>query len=1508
MRNKLYRIKGTGYFVSSRYYKLLLPYIKMNNIMKKNCLKVYLSVFIFLLAGYYSSAQENMIGWWKFENNAADESGNNHNGVLSGNPVFDNSDYKEGSYSLVLSSSSSQRVDVEYDALKAEFTERTLALWFRATDPSADQILIEEGGTAKGIALRLNENKIQGQANQDGGFTLSVSTDFTSTDWTHVALVFNAGTMTLYVNGEQADQQTNADVSAVGPHGDPATIGGSNWSDAFGGSGYFDGKIDDARIYSAALSAEDVAVLATSGSGAANAKTLALKKLPAASSITIDGDASDWNALSGFEEQTNTKYNLKEGNENLAAPESAEDLTATWKATYDDDGIYLLVNVKDDVVQQPDEPSWYHDVLEAYFKIGKGTATPGDIADDCVNGFFQYSFPLVKKDDHEFGVAQECKDMQAGNADWNITLTDDGYMAELYIAFAGLTDESGVVFDPSGDVPFGFELHVHDNDNTDLAEVNPRTRAYWSLDRQAGSVSGGHAWETAAWETGTTGMLTFSGEELEGGAGTSLTNNLKKLPAASSITIDGDASDWNALSGFEEQTNTKYNLKEGNENLAAPESAEDLTATWKATYDDDGIYLLVNVKDDVVQQPDEPSWYHDVLEAYFKIGKGTATPGDIADDCVNGFFQYSFPLVKKDDHEFGVAQECKDMQAGNADWNITLTDDGYMAELYIAFAGLTDESGVVFDPSGDVPFGFELHVHDNDNTDLAEVNPRTRAYWSLDGQAGSVSGGHAWESGAWETGTTGTFNFTGEELEANLSVITIDGVIESLWDNFEWRTLDRVFGYDELTIDNETDQSGKWKIAWDENNLYVLFDVKDDIFDITGDAAFLNDGVGIYLDIINSKAALYDANHYYIRHVYQQDALSGWQGPLTPNAGNQPPLQCDYAETVVEGEGYVVEFAIPFADLGITPVEGMMLGIDVRSTDRDGEGLRDQIAWNDDTDWLYRDPYRFGTIELIAGGDIKGYNIEPETPVLTVAAENNSISCSWEAVDNAAGYYILKDGEIIEDTKETMYSISLDKGVYEFSLVAYATGNVQSEASEPVTIEITTDQFAGWEDYTWYDISRVISDETVTGPDDLSGRFKLKWDEDNLYVLIDVKDDILDVSEDAPNYARDNTNIYIDATNAKANEYTLEQYNFGHAYTEDVIWGWQGGAPAGSAAYKPPQIFPTESLNPGTGYTTLWTVPFDSINVNPEAGMLLGFDIIINDRDNSESRDFLAFNDDNDLLWRDPYRFGSIKLMEDGSVEAYNFRPEQPVIDVNVNGNSVSVTWDAVTDAVGYLLLQNGEMAVKTTETSATINDLEEDLYEFKLVALGEGEVWSPVSEAVDVEVTASQVSISPVNDLAADVNEGSVTLTWSAVDNAAGYIILQGGEEIGTTEETSYAVTGLTTGDYTYLVIAYTADDIQSAAGNEVSASVTVGISRMDANALFDIYPNPTGDILVVRGNPVEAISIYGIDGRILIMEKYFGNSINPCEMNVSDLQSGIYILVINDGKNLSVSRFVKK
>jgi hypothetical protein len=1254
MRNKLYRIKGTGYFVSSRYYKLLLPYIKMNNIMKKNCLKVYLSVFIFLLAGYYSSAQENMIGWWKFENNAADESGNNHNGVLSGNPVFDNSDYKEGSYSLVLSSSSSQRVDVEYDALKAEFTERTLALWFRATDPSADQILIEEGGTAKGIALRLNENKIQGQANQDGGFTLSVSTDFTSTDWTHVALVFNAGTMTLYVNGEQADQQTNADVSAVGPHGDSATIGGYNWSDAFGGSGYFDGKIDDARIYSAALSADDVAVLATSGSGAANAKTLALKKIPAGTSITIDGDASDWNALSGFEEQTNTKYNLKEGNENLAAPESAEDLTATWKATYDDDGIYLLVNVKDDVVQQPDEPSWYHDVLEAYFKIGNGTATPGDIADDCMNGFFQYSFPLVKKDDHEFGVAQECKDMQAGNADWNITLTDDGYMAELYVAFAGLTDESGVVFDPSGDVPFGFELHVHDNDNTDLAEVNPRTRAYWSLDGQAGSVSGGHAWETAAWETG----------------------------------------------------------------------------------------------------------------------------------------------------------------------------------------------------------------------------------------------------------TTGTFNFTGEELEADLSGITIDGVIENLWDNFEWLPVAKEIDVD--GVDNEKDLSGQAKIVWGDEALYVLFDVEDDILDISSETVFLNDIVEIFLDVNNDKFSKFEEGCYFFRYTIG-DVITGWQG--NTEGGQTLPPEIPVASTVEEGVGYVVEFAIPYDKVNLTDVkEGKIIGLELIINDRDGEELRDMLGWTGNQDLAWRDPFRWGAIKLVEGGAVEVYNNPPAKPVLTVTTENNSVTCTWDAVDNAAGYYILKDGEIIEDTKETMYSISLDKGVYEFSLVAYATGNVQSEASEPVTIEIATDQFAGWEDYTWYDISRVISDETVTGPDDLSGRFKLKWDEDNLYVLIDVKDDILDVSEDAPNYARDNTNIYIDATNAKGNEYTLEQYNFGHGYTEDVIWGWQGGAPAGSGAYKPPQIFPTESLNPGTGYTTLWTVPFDSINVNPEAGMLLGFDIIINDRDNSESRDFLAFNDDNDLLWRDPYRFGSIKLMEDGSVEAYNFRPEQPVIDVNVNGNSVSVTWDAVTDAVGYLLLQDGEMAVKTTETSATINDLEEDLYEFKLVALGEGEVWSPVSEAVDVEITDSQVSISPVNDLAADVNEGSVTLTWSAVDNAAGYIILQGGEEIGTTEETSYAVTGLTTGDYTYSVIAYTADDIQSAAGNEVSASVTVGISRMDANAVFDIYPNPTGDILVVRGNPVDSISIYGVDGRILIMEKHFGNNTNPCEMNVSDLQSGIYILVINDGKNLSVSRFVKK
>ena len=74
-------------------------------------------------------------------------------------------------------------------------------------------------------------------------------------------------------------------------------------------------------------------------------------------------------------------------------------------------------------------------------------------------------------------------------------------------------------------------------------------------------------------------------------------------------------------------------------------------------------------------------------------------------------------------------------------------------------------------------------------------------------------------------------------------------------------------------------------------------------------------------------------------------------------------------------------------------------------------------------------------------------------------------------------------------------------------------------------------------------------------------------------------------------------------------------------------------------------------------------------------------------------------------------------------------------------------------------------------------------------------------------------------------------------------------------------------------------------------------------ANALY-IYPNPTSQYLNIKGEGIATVSIYDINGRLVILT----NSTNK-SVNVSQLNEGMYIAVVSktDGTKESKTIVVK-
>lgn len=150
------------------------------------------------------------------------------------------------------------------------WNEKTISLWFNATNSAARQMLYEQGGGSRGLSIYVEANQVFVNGwnipNDDGGATTPWGNLFASTPIVdgvdnHVALVFDQpnGTLIGYLNGVQF--ATIPGAGRLFNHGGDIEIG-RNGSTRYhdgtnnpsGNASSFQGRIDDVQLYNRALS------------------------------------------------------------------------------------------------------------------------------------------------------------------------------------------------------------------------------------------------------------------------------------------------------------------------------------------------------------------------------------------------------------------------------------------------------------------------------------------------------------------------------------------------------------------------------------------------------------------------------------------------------------------------------------------------------------------------------------------------------------------------------------------------------------------------------------------------------------------------------------------------------------------------------------------------------------------------------------------------------------------------------------------------------------------------------------------------------------------------------------------------------------------------------------------------------------------------------------------------------------------------------------------------------
>ena len=162
------------------------------------------------------------------------------------------------------------------------------------------------------------------------------------------------------------------------------------------------------------------------------------------------------------------------------------------------------------------------------------------------------------------------------------------------------------------------------------------------------------------------------------------------------------------------------------------------------------------------------------------------------------------------------------------------------------------------------------------------------------------------------------------------------------------------------------------------------------------------------------------------------------------------------------------------------------------------------------------------------------------------------------------------------------------------------------------------------------------------------------------------------------------------------------------------------------------------------------------------------------------------------------------------------------------------------------------------------------------------------------VNCAGEPVSNDPVQNLVANVEGNTVTLTWEApaTGNPTSYVVKRDGVQIDEVAELTYVDTDLPDATYTYSVIAQYADG----SSIPVSVIVIVSITGIDENEVeFGVYPNPTTSVLniVTTANNYE-YQVINCVGQVVLS----GNADGNATVNVSELNGVYFLKIVADGE----------
>ena len=217
-----------------------------------------------------NTGEVGLVAWYPFEGNANDATPYNNHGVIGGNPVFEPATHPNGGGQNIKFDGDQDSV-LAPNAVQLISDYTTVSFWIRVdgiNPADAEAYILDFGHWSERWKISLPQHtKIVWTTNGNNAQFPVFIHDMDSGDgnelvvgfWWYVTMVHDGTNDIIYINGEQVNSQpTDTELNSTGR---PLGMG----NNPIDGGQYFNGALDELKIYNKALTAEEIAQLYDTG-------------------------------------------------------------------------------------------------------------------------------------------------------------------------------------------------------------------------------------------------------------------------------------------------------------------------------------------------------------------------------------------------------------------------------------------------------------------------------------------------------------------------------------------------------------------------------------------------------------------------------------------------------------------------------------------------------------------------------------------------------------------------------------------------------------------------------------------------------------------------------------------------------------------------------------------------------------------------------------------------------------------------------------------------------------------------------------------------------------------------------------------------------------------------------------------------------------------------------------------------------------------------------------------